>query len=130
VKPDFAVLSGHVPRLLVATFAPDTDLSAPLPGETWPASPVERMTTLCRATGVRVGLVTDGEAWTLVSAPADGSSSLGAWFARIWQQEPVTLQAFVSLLEVRRCFGPAEANLDALFLRSLEHQNEITGHAR
>ena len=126
VKPNFAVLSGDKARLLVARYAPDTDLSAPMAGETWAASPIERMTLLCRATGIRVGLVTDGEQWTLVSVPADGASSTGTWYARIWQQEPVTLQAFVSLLEVRRCFGPAEANLDSLFLRSLEHQNEIT----
>ena len=126
VKPDFAVLSGDKARLLVARYAPDTDLSAPLAGETWAASPIERMTTLCRATGVRIGLITDGEQWTLVSVPADGGSSLGTWYARIWQQETVTLQAFVSLLEVRRCFGPAEVNLDSLFLRSLEHQDEVT----
>ena len=126
VKPDFAVLSGDKARLLITRCAPDTDLSAPIAGETWAASPIERMINLCRATGVRVGLVTDGEQWTLVSVPADGSSSLGTWYARIWQQETVTLQAFVSLLEVRRCFGPAESNLDSLFLRSLEHQNEVT----
>lgn len=126
VKPDFAVLSGDKARLLIARYAPDTDLSAPLAGETWAASPIERMTTLCRATGVPVGLITDGEQWTLVNVPADGGSSLGTWYARIWQQEPVTLQAFVSLLEVRRCFGPAEVNLDSLFLRSLEHQEEVT----
>lgn len=126
VKPDFAVLSGEKARLLIARYAPDTDLSAPLAGETWAASPIERMTTLCRATGVRVGLITDGEQWTLVSVPADGGSSLGTWYARIWQQESVTLQAFVSLLEVRRCFGPAEVNLDSLLLRSLEHQDEVT----
>ena len=126
VKPDFAVLSGDKARLLITRYAPDTDLSAPLAGETWAASPIERMTTLCRATGVRVGLITDGEQWTLVSVPADGGSSLGTWYARIWLQEPVTLQAFVSLLEVRRCFGPAEVNLDSLFLRSLEHQDEVT----
>ena len=126
VRPDFAVLSGDKVRLLIARYVPDSDLSAPIAGETWAASPIERMTNLCRATGVRVGLVTDGEQWTLVSVPADGSSSLGTWYARIWQQETVTLQAFVSLLEVRRCFGPAESNLDSLFLRSLEHQNEVT----
>lgn len=126
VKPDFAVLSGDKARLLITRCAPDTNLSAPIAGETWAASPIERMINLCRATGVRVGLVTDGEQWTLVSVPADGSSSLGTWYARIWQQETVTLQAFVSLLEVRRCFGPAESNLDSLFLRSLEHQNEVT----
>jgi len=126
VKPDFAVLSGDKARLLIARYAPDTDLSAPLAGEIWAASPIERMILLCRDTGVRVGLVTDGEQWTLVSVPAEGGSSLGTWYARIWQQETVTLQAFVSLLEVRRCFGPAESNLDSLFLRSLEHQNEVT----
>jgi hypothetical protein len=126
VMPDFAVLSGDKARLLITRYAPDTDLSAPLAGETWAASPIERMTTLCRATGVHVGLITDGEQWTLVSVPADGGSSLGTWYARIWQQETVTLQAFVSLLEVRRCFGPAEVNLDSLFLRSLEHQDEVT----
>ena len=126
VKPDFAVLSGDKARLLITRCAPDTDLSAPIAGETWAASPIERMINLCRATDVRVGLVTDGEQWTLVSVPADGGSSLGTWYARIWQQETVTLQAFVSLLEVRRCFGPAESNLDSLFKLSLEHQNEVT----
>src|SRR5262249_20823517 len=45
---------------------------------------------------------------------------------RIWQQEPITLQAFVSLLGVRRCFGPENESLDALLARSLEHQNEVT----
>jgi hypothetical protein len=126
MKPSFAVLSGDKARLLIARYAPDTDLSAPIADEMWAASPIERMTNLCRATGVSVGLITDGEQWALVSVPADGSSSLGTWYARIWQQETVTLQAFVSLLEVRRCFGPAESNLDSLFLRSLEHQNEVT----
>ena len=126
VKPDFAVLSGDKARLLIARYSPDSDLSAPMAGETWAASPIERMTMLCRATGVRVGLVTDGEQWTLVSVPADGGSSIGTWYARIWQQETVTLQAFVSLLEVRRCFGPTDGTLDSLFARSLEHQNEVT----
>lgn len=126
VKPDFAVLSGDKARLLITCCSPDTDLSAPMAGESFVASPIERMTMLCRATGVRVGLVTNGERWTTVSVPADGSSSLGTWFARIWQQEPVTLQSFVSLLEVRRCFGPPEGTLDTLFVRSLEHQDEVT----
>ena len=126
VKPDFAVLSGDKARLLVARYAPDTDLSAPLAGQAWAASPIERMIALCRATGVRVGLITDGEQWTLVSVPADGASSLGIWYARIWLQEPVTLQAFVSLLGVRRCFGSTEGTPETLLARSLEHQNEVT----
>ena len=115
VKPDFAVLSGDEARLLIVRYAPDTDLTTPVEGETWAASPIERMITLCRAVGVRIGLITDGEQWTLVSVPTEGGSSIGTWYARIWQQEPVTLQAFVSLLEVRRCFGPPDTNLDSLF---------------
>ena len=126
VRPDFAVLSGDEARLLIACYAPDTDLAAPVEGATWAASPIERMITLGRAVGVRIGLITDGEQWTLVSVPAEGGSSLGTWYARIWQQEPVTLQAFVSLLEVRRCFGPPDANLGSLFRQSLEHQDEVT----
>lgn len=126
VKPDFAVLSGEKARLLITCCSPETDLSAPMAGESFVSSPVERMTMLCRATGVRVGLVTNGERWTIVSVPADGGSSVGTWFARIWQQETVTLQSFVSLLEVRRCFGPPEGTLDTLFVRSLEHQDEVT----
>jgi hypothetical protein len=125
-KPDYALLAGEKARLLIACYSADTKLTAPLSGSTWAASPIERMTALCRATGVSVGLVTNGEEWTVVSVPGDGASSLGTWYARIWQQEPITLQAFVSLLEIRRCFGPMEGTLDSLFLRSLEHQNEVT----
>jgi hypothetical protein len=126
VRPDYATLSGDTPRLLVAHYAPDTDLSAPLADDAWIASPIERMNQLCRALGVRLGLVTDGERWAVVSVPADTGSSVATWFARIWQQEPVTLQAFVSLLGVRRCFGKAEDTFDSLLLRSQGHQNEIT----
>ena len=126
VIPDFVVLSGDKARIFINSFPSDTDLSAPLKDRTWSASPVERMISLCRALNVRVGLVTNGEEWSLVSVPADGSSSIGTWFGRIWQQEPVTLQALVSLLGVRRCFGPEDQTVDALLLRSLEHQHEVT----
>jgi hypothetical protein len=126
VKPSFAVMAGDTALLLIACYAPDTELSTPMAGDSWAASPIERMIALCRATAVRVGLLTDGEQWTLVSVPPDGGSSIATWYARIWQQETVTLQAFVSLLQVRRCFGPADETLDALFQRSLEHQQEVT----
>jgi hypothetical protein len=126
VKPSFAVVAGDNARLLIACYAPDSDLSAPMAGESWAASPVERMIALCRATAVKVGLLTDGEQWTLVSVPPESGSSIATWYARMWQQETVTLQAFVSLLQVRRCFGPAEETLDSLFQRSLEHQQEVT----
>lgn len=126
IRPDFAAMAGEKPRLLVIMCSPDTDLNAPVAGDAWAASPIERMIQLCRSTGVRIGLVTDGERWSVVCVPAGGGSSVGTWFARIWQQEPVTLQAFVSLLGVRRCFGPNEGTLAVLLERSAASQNEIT----
>jgi hypothetical protein len=126
IHPDFAAMAGKKPRLLVTVCPPDTDLNAPVAGDAWPDSPIERMIQLCRATGVRLGLVTDGERWSVVCVPTDGGSSVGTWFARIWQQEPITLQAFVSLLGVRRCFGPTDGTLEALVERSAASQNEIT----
>src|SRR5262249_51332096 len=69
VRPDFAVTSGDKVKILIKHYAPDTDLSAPLPHESWAASPTERMTVLCRALNVRVGLITDGEQWAAVSVP-------------------------------------------------------------
>jgi len=126
VKPEFAIISADKAHLLISCYPPDTYLSSPMPGESWAASPIERMITLCRATGVRVGLVTNGELWSLVSVPADGSTSIGTWYARIWQQEPLTLRAFVSLPGVRRFFGQTEGTLETLFVKSLEHQDGVT----
>ena len=126
VKPEFAIISAEKAHLLICCYPPDTNLTSPMPGESWAASPIERMITLCRATGVRVGLVTNGELWSLVSVPADGSTSIGTWYARIWQQEPLTLRAFVSLPGVRRFFGQTEGTLETLFAKSLEHQDGVT----
>jgi hypothetical protein len=126
VLPDFVVMAGEKPRLLVSVFPPGTKLESPLPDLSWIASPVERMTQLCKAAQVSLGLVTNGEQWTLVSTPPDEATSNASWFTRIWQQEPVTLQAFQSLLGVRRMFGPGNETLEALLLESLQHLDEIT----
>ena len=126
VRPEYALHSGEKTHLLVSCYVPQTDLDAPLVDSSWSASPIERMISLCRATGVRVGLVTNGELWSLVSAPADGSTSIGTWHARIWHQEPLTLRAFVSLPGVRRFFGQADGTLENLFAKSLEHQDGVT----
>lgn len=126
IAPDWAVLADGEARLLVAVHPPGTGLESPLVGDGWPASAIKRMTLLCRATGVRLGLVTDGERWTLVNAPVGATSGHASWYARLWFQEPVTLQAFSSLLGVRRCFGPADETLVALLEKSLEYQEEVT----
>jgi hypothetical protein len=125
-RPDFAVMAGDKSKLLVAVTPPNTDLDNPLPADAWLASPAERLIALCRTCGLHVGLVTNGERWMVVSAPAEGGSSRASWYARLWFQEPVTLQAFCSLLGVRRCFGSEEETLDALLTKSLEYQNDVT----
>lgn len=128
-KPDWIVRSpaDGKPRLFIAVLPPDTDLESIQRGDGWPVSLQERMTLLCRARGVRVGLLTDGERWMLVNAPIGSTSSQASWYARLWFQEPITLKAFQSLLGVRRCFGPAEDTLESLLTKSLEHHEEVTG---
>lgn len=126
--PDWIVRSpaDGKPRLFLAVLPPDTDLESVQRGDGWPVSLQERMNLLCRAHGVRVGLLTDGERWMLVNAPVGSTSSQASWYARLWFQEPITLKAFQSLLGVRRCFGPAEDTLETLLTKSLEHHEEVT----
>lgn len=126
VRPDFAVMAGDKARMLVSVLLPESDPNAPVRASKWSASPIERMTALCRARDVEVGIVTDGERWAVVGVPKDGTSSVATWYARIWHQEPITLQAFQALLTVRRCFGEEAGTLDALLRKSLEHQDEVT----
>ncbi|WP_084675434.1 Eco57I restriction-modification methylase domain-containing protein [Methylomicrobium agile] len=127
-KPDWIVRSpaDGKPRLFIAVLPSDTDLESVQRGDGWPVSFQERMTLLCRAHGVRVGLLTDGERWMLVNAPVGSTSSQASWYARLWFQEPITLKAFQSLLGVRRCFGPAEDTLESLLDESLKHHEEVT----
>lgn len=127
-KPDWLVRSpaDGKPRLFIAVLPPDTDLESVQRGDGWPVSLQERMTLLCRAHGVRVGLMTDGERWMLVNAPVGSTSSQASWYARLWFQEPITLKAFQSLLGVRRCFGPTEDTLESLLDESLKHHEEVT----
>ncbi|HHH30748.1 MAG TPA: ATP phosphoribosyltransferase regulatory subunit, partial [Polyangiaceae bacterium] len=86
----------------------------------------ERMAAGLRVIGHPLGLVTNGDVWMLVNAPVGGVATYASWYARLWSQERETLRAFVSLLGVRRFFGPEEERLPKLFERSLEHQDEVT----
>lgn len=127
LSPDFAVVgNGDVPLMLVHACAPDVDLDASQKLDGWASTPAERMVTLCRATGCRLGLVTNGERWMLVDAPVGAVTTFASWYSRIWAQEPVTLQAFVHLLGVRRFFVDESERLPALFDRSLKFQDEVT----
>lgn len=129
VAPDIAVVSktnADEPLLLIHVYQPDIDLDAKGNFEGLTIAPADRMVTLLRATGCPIGIATNGERWMLVHAPAGAVTGFASWYARIWSQEPETLRAFVSLLGVRRLFGPDEGKLPALYDRSLEHQDDVT----
>jgi methylase of polypeptide subunit release factors len=131
VRPDLAVLepSGDRPvaRLLVAVWPHGQRLDARLADTRWAATPLDRMVDLLRGAGVRVGLVTNGERWTLVDAPRGQTSGFATWEAGIWVEERSTLNAFVTLLGAHRFFSVPETDtLEALLAESANAQQEVT----
>src|SRR5512135_315196 len=85
------------------------------------------MMELLRGTGVRLGLVTNGERWMLVDAPPNETTGYISWYAALWLEEPITLRAFRSLLYARRFFGvPNDETLEAMLQESAESQQEVT----
>ncbi len=114
------------PLMLVAVHGPEVDLDSTIEGDGWATSPAERMVQLCRATETRLGLVTNGERWMLVDAPVGAVTTFASWYARLWSQEPMTLQAFVTLLGINRFFDAKDRRLSALLDDSLQHQDEVT----
>ena len=126
-SPGFCLIdTDGKPMMFIGIYPPSTDLEGLLRQEEWTASPIERMTRLCRRHEVRLGLLTNGEAWTLVNAPLDSLSGTATWYARLWFQEPKTLRAFCSLLNVSRFFGPSDETLPTLLDESINHQEEVT----
>jgi type I restriction-modification system DNA methylase subunit len=126
---DLAVIDeqrANRPLMLIHTYGKDVDLDAALKQDRWATTPADRMVHLCRGVGCRLGLVTNGERWMLVDAPVGAVTSFASWYARIWGQESITLQAFVHLLGIRRFFVDEAEQLPALFDRSLKYQDEVT----
>src|SRR5262249_23619887 len=129
LRPDLVLkdpTSGQA-RLLIQTYSRHQDLTKPVPGLPWKASPDTRMPDLLHATSVRLGLVTNGERWMLVDAPRGETSGYASWYASLWLEEPLTLRAFRSLLGVQRFFGvPDKDTLEGLLARSAANQQEVT----
>ncbi|MGP2427151.1 Eco57I restriction-modification methylase domain-containing protein [Yersinia bercovieri] len=127
--PDLAVVDeqrANKPLMLIHTYTPDVDLEATMKRDGWITTPADRMVQLCRSLDCRLGLVTNGERWMLVDAPVGAVTSFSSWYARLWNQEPITLQAFVHLLGIRRFFVNESEQLPALFDGSLKYQDEVT----
>ena len=129
IAPDMVLVDPTHDGALLApihVFPPDTDLSASMRFGGLSCSPGDRMAQHLRALGKPLGVVTNGERWMLVHAPAGQVATFASWYARLWGQEPETLRAFASLLSVRRFFAPEADRLPGLFERSLKHQDEVT----
>jgi hypothetical protein len=129
LRPDKVVMErdGSKARLLIQTYPLRQKLSRVVEGKPWAASPDTRMMQLLHDTGVRIGMVTNGDQWMLVDAPKGETTGYASWFASLWLEEPKTLQAFRTLLSSYRFFGvPDEETLERLLAQSAEDQQEVT----
>jgi hypothetical protein len=131
IRPDLAIAApaGHpdsgAPRLLIQVVSPGQGLERSLADVSWKVSPASRITELLKATGVRLGLLTNGEDWMLVHRGE--SFTYVTWSAPLWFEEPLTLRAFTSLLGTRRFFSVAEDDtLEAMLKESWQNQQEVT----
>ena len=129
LRPSLVVIDPNTkqPRLLVKTYLRSQELTSYVVSSLWKASPDTRMTELLHATGVRLGLVTNGEHWMLVDAPKGDTTGYASWYASLWLEEPITLRAFRSLLSASRFFStPEDQTLEALLTKSASNQQEVT----
>ena len=134
LRPDWVIgqemRKGQAARMLVQVYASEQDLNKAVKGSRWAASAATRMMELLHGTGVRLGLVTNGEHWLLVNAPKGEATGYISWYATLWQEEKLTLRAFQSLLGVERFFGVDESEtIEALLAESVNSQQEVTDQA-
>lgn len=114
-------------RLLLQVYPIDQDLEKSVAGRHWKATPATRMMELLHNTDIRLGLVTNGEHWMLVDAPRGETTGFASWYAGLWLEEKVTLQAFRSLLGAHRFFSvPEDQTLESMLAESATHQQEVT----
>ena len=129
LTPDIVLVNVNdtdTPLLPMFVQSPNAPLDEVVHRDGWAVTPAERMVQYLRGVDCPIGLVTNGERWMLVHAPAGQVTSFVSWYARLWSQEPDTLRAFVSLLAVPRFYGPEEGQLPSLFAKSEKHQDEVT----
>ncbi len=129
LRPSIVVVDPNTqkPRLLVQTYPRSQELTSYVANSHWKASPDTRMTELLHGSGVRLGLVTNGEHWMLVDAPKGETTGYSSWYATLWLEETITLRAFRSLLSASRFFNvPDDQTLESLFTKSASNQQEVT----
>lgn len=133
LRPDWMLINSSgeeneaKPRLLIQIFPSNQDLEKRIAGSRWTASPATRMIELLHSNNIRLGLLTNGHCWMLVNAPRGETTGFISWYSNLWIEEKITLQAFRSLLGLRRFFS-VEANktIESLLADSAEDQHEVT----
>ncbi|KOX35524.1 Type II restriction enzyme, methylase subunit [Streptomyces sp. NRRL F-4707] len=126
VRADGALVHGDTTGALVLVTDPTDSLRDPLT-DGWSASPIDRMEELLRASGVPIGVVTDGRWWAIVSARPQTMVASGIVDAQTWIEEPQTRNAFIELLQRRRLIGGKQQDrLTELFGESVTAAEKIT----
>ena len=132
LRPDFVLRHPNEaqPRLLVMTLPSHQGLEK-RSKEAYTAvndlSPATQMLELLRATGVPLGLATNGGEWLLVYTVPGEAASYATWKTELWLDEPLTLHAFYALLSLGRFFGvPDDETLPALLAASKDNQHDVT----
>ncbi|RQX05592.1 Eco57I restriction-modification methylase domain-containing protein [Micromonospora inaquosa] len=93
----------------------------------WAATAIDRMEAMLRGAGISIGIVTDGRWWALVCARPDAMVASGIVDAQTWVEEPLTRNAFLTLIARQYVIGgdPNE-RLPQLFEESVAAAEEIT----
>lgn len=126
LTPDAVVMDGEDAVMLVAVVGPGVRVDQITSGS-GTLSPQERMVEHLKASGLRVGLVTDGERWTLVSYREGENPGFATWWSSLWGEEKITLQAFRTLLHQDRFLTMgSDETIVGLLDRSAENQREVT----
>ncbi|HEU5130408.1 MAG TPA: DNA methyltransferase [Glycomyces sp.] len=134
VAPSFVLHDGDEPRVIGLIVPPGNHPAKRMRGETWTASPIDRLLRLCTANKTELGIATDGRFLALVYAPAGGAGNGGASAYGVFDtmtiadaSDLVVLRALFSLLNRRRFTDyPPEQQLPALFAQSAEKEEELT----
>lgn len=127
LNPDAVAIDDHRPRLLVSVVSPSIATDEPVITGPWTASPLERTVELLRRNDCRLGLVTNGERWTLVSLQDNDNPGYATWWASLWREERITLQSFRTILSQSRFLSvPEHETLEGLLSRSAEDHREVT----
>jgi methylase of polypeptide subunit release factors len=125
-SPTGALTRGDTTGALVLVTDPVGSLRDPL-NDGWAASPVDRMEELLRKSGARIGVVTDGRWWAVVSARPETMVASGITDSQRWIELPAVRDAFLQLLRLPRLVGNRKEDLlTELFGDSVAAAEEIT----